>query len=180
MAVLIEAISVVIRTDVLTEKIPGGLDGFKRLVRNNTLCADNEIVRVGFMVPRDAEAFVNSLETMGLKFLRNGEAIDIAVVDQVRGPTLKCEWLEFCRTKIGDTEAEVSTCRLVGSKSKEVVTPPGWIFERSLSSTFGLVPTEHVQKKLKFLRHENGLDIYINSITGKEVYIGRTSDTREA
>ncbi len=175
MAVLIEAISVVIRADVLTEKIPGGWDEFKRLVPNKTLCADNEIVRVGFMVPQDVEAFVDRLETMGLKYLRNGKAVDIAVVDQVRGPTAKCEWLEFGRVNIVDSETEVSTCRLVGSKSSEVVTPPGWIFEKSLSSTFGFVPTDQVGTELKFLRHENGLDVYLNSITGKEVYIGRTS-----
>lgn len=180
MAVLIEAISVVIRTDVLAEKIPGGWEGFKRLVSNKTLCADNEIVRVGFMVPQDVESFINRLETTGLKFLRNGEMVDIAVVDQVRGPTSKCEWLEFGRVNIGDSEAEVSTCRLVGSKSSDVVTPPGWKYEGSLSSTFGFSPTEHAQKGLKFLRHENGLDVYLNSLTGKKVYIGRTSEKRDA
>jgi len=27
---------------------------------------------------------------------------------------------------------------------------------------------------LKFLRHEDGLDVYLNVLTGEEAYIGRT------
>jgi hypothetical protein len=30
---------------------------------------------------------------------------------------------------------------------------------------------------MKFLRHENGLDIYHNPLTGKEAFVGRTGDT---
>ena len=55
MAVLIEAISVVVRADELLKKFPGGWDAFKSIVPNQTLCADNEIVRVGFMSPQDVE-----------------------------------------------------------------------------------------------------------------------------
>lgn len=53
MSVLIEAISIVIRADELLKKLPGGWDVFKGIVLNQTLCADNEIVRVGFMTPQD-------------------------------------------------------------------------------------------------------------------------------
>jgi hypothetical protein len=35
------------------------------------------------------------------------------------------------------------------------------------------VKNEEVQGKLKFLRHEEGIDIYLNRSTGKEVYVGR-------
>jgi hypothetical protein len=31
-----------------------------------------------------------------------------------------------------------------------------------------------VDKSLTFLRREDGLDIYRNEVTGKEVYVGRT------
>ena len=50
MPVLTEGTSVVIRADRLIEKFPGGWDEFKKGVPNKTLCADNELVRVGFMV----------------------------------------------------------------------------------------------------------------------------------
>jgi hypothetical protein len=50
MSVLIEAISVVMRADELLKKFPGGWDAFKGIVPNQTLCADNEIVRVDELV----------------------------------------------------------------------------------------------------------------------------------
>ena len=59
----------------------------------------------------------------------------------------------------------------------EVVTPPDWKYEESLCSSFGFIPTEHADKGMKFLRHDNGLDVYLNSLTGEEVYVGRTGET---
>ena len=176
MAVLIEAISVVIRADSLAEKFPGGWDAFKQIVPNSTLCSDNEIFRVGFMVPKDVEVFVNLLQSMGLVFFRNGEAIDIAVVDQVHGPTSKCEWLEFGRVILGDSGGEIAICRLVATHSTgiKVFFPVGWEYKKSLSSNFSFVPSKDVQKELKFLKHEDGKDVFLNSLTGKEVYVGRT------
>ena len=54
--------------------------------------------------------------------------------------------------------------------------PDGWVYEGSLSQTFGFVPTENADKSLKFLRHENGLDVYYSELTGKEVFVGRTGE----
>jgi hypothetical protein len=176
MAVLVEAISVVIRADAVLEKFPGGWDGFKAIVPNQTLCADNEIIRVGFMYPQDVESFVKKLQRCGLEFLRDGEAIDIAVADQMRGLTSGCGWLEFGRVTIGDDERRIAVCRLVGSEVTELVTPPDWTFENSLSSSFAFVPNEHVGKGMKFLRHENDLDVYLDMLTGKEMYVGRVGE----
>lgn len=176
MAVLIEVISVVIRADAIQNKFPGGWEGFKHIVPNQTLCADNEIVRVGFMSPQDVESFVKRLQGHGLDFLRAGEAIDIAVADQMRGLTSQCSWLEFGHVNMGAEGRRVAACRLTGSQVMDVLTPPGWEFEGSLSSTYGFVPSEHVEKVMKFLRHENNLDIYLNSLTRKEVYVARTGE----
>ncbi len=176
MAVLIEAISVVIRADAILNKFPGGWDGFKNIVPNQTLCADNEIVRVGFMSPQDVESFVSKLQSNGLEFLRSGEAIDIAVVDQMRGLTSECSWLKFGHVNMGDNGPRVAACRLTGSQVMQVVTPPGWEYASSLSSTYAFVPTEHAEKGMKFIRHENGLDVYLNPITGEEMYVGRTGE----
>ena len=177
MAVLIEGTSVVVRVDALLERFPGGWEAFKRIVPNQTLCADNEIVRIGFMSPQDVEPFVKKLQSAGLEFLRDGEAIDIAVADQIRGFTSKCTWLEFGQVDISGKGQRVAACRLVGSQLMQVITPPGWHFEDSLSSTFGFVPSEHAAKGMKYLRHENGLDVYLNPITGKEMYVGRTGES---
>lgn len=177
MAVLIEAISVVVRADQLLKKVPGGWDAFKGIVPNQTLCADNEIVRVGFMVPQDVESFIEKLQEFGLEFLRDGEAIDIAVADQTSGLTSKCAWLEFGHVNMDDNGSRVAACQLVESNVKQVVTPSGWKFEGSLSSTFAFVPSEHAENGMKYLRHENGLDVYLNPITGLEMYVGRTGES---
>ena len=177
MAVLIEGTSVVVRVDALLQRFPGGWEAFKHIVPNQTLCADNEIVRIGFMSPQDVEPFVKKLQAAGLEFLRDGEAIDIAVADQIRGLMSKCTWLEFGQVDMSGKGQRVAACRLVGSQLMQVVTPPGWQFEGSLSSTFGFVPSEHAAKGMKYLRHENGLDVYLNPITGKEMYVGRTGES---
>lgn len=77
MAVLAEAISVVVRADRLLAVYPGGWDAFVGSVPNETLCADDELVRVGFMVPDDVRAYVAELERQGLIYLRGGEAQDL-------------------------------------------------------------------------------------------------------
>jgi len=176
MAVLIEGISVVIRADALLKKFSGGWDGFELIVPNQTLCTDNELVRVGFMTPQDVESFIRKLQRAGLEFMRSGEAIDIAVADQMRGVTSKCSWLGFGHVNMNGNGPRVAACRLVGSHAMEVVTPPDWNFEGSLSSSFGFVPSEHAEKGLKYLRHEDGVDVYLNPRTGKEVYVGRTDE----
>lgn len=178
MSVLIEAISVVVRADQLLKKFPGGWDAFKTIVPNQTLCADNEVVRVGFMTPQDVEAFIKKLQRIGLEFLRDGEAIDIAVADQMSGITSKCTWLEFGHVNMDGSGPRIAACRLVGSRINQVVTPPDWKYEDSLSSSLGFVPSKRAAKGMKYLRHENGLDVYINPITGQEMYVGRTGEDR--
>lgn len=174
MAVLIEAISVVVRKDSIVNHFPDGWNGFMDIVPNRTLCADGEIIRIGFMTPQDVGSFVEKLKSHGLEFVRDGEAVEIAVVDQMRGPTTKCSWLEYGHVSMDGTGPRVAACRLAGSQSMDVVAPEGWVFEESLSSRAGFVPSEHIEKGLKFLRHEEGLDVYFNPLTGKEVYVGRT------
>lgn len=175
MAVLIEGLSVVIRKDALHQKFPGGWNAFERIVPNKTLCTDNEIVRVGFMVPGDVENFVRKLMRMNLVFMQDGEAFDIVVVDQREGPTTKCTWLEFGHVDISGEGQNVSACRLIGSQITEVSTPLGWEFDCSLSSSSNFVLTENIGKELKYLRYENGLDVYLNPVTGEEVYTARSS-----
>lgn len=174
MAVLVEATSVIIRADSLLSKFPGGWGAFQEILPNETMCADNEVVRVGFMAPHDVENFIETLELNGLVFLLNGEAIDVVVADQMRGLTSKCEWLEFGHVNLGGREQRVAVCRLKDSQINQVVTPPIWKFEGSLSETYEFVPTEHIEKEMKLLRRENWVDVYLNPITGQEMYVGRT------
>jgi hypothetical protein len=73
----------------------------------------------------------------------------IIVVDQQRGPVAECDWVEFGQISLGgDPQKRVSACRLKGSTQSVIVTPDGWTFEQSLSSSFGFVPNEHLDRSL--------------------------------
>lgn len=137
MAVLVEAISVIVRREAIERKIAGGWDAFRKAVPNRTLCADEEIARVGFMSPSDTQLYIETLVGLGLRFLADGEAVDIAVVDQLGGPTVKCRWLAFGRLPYGGKGRTIAACWLFESprtgsevegrpKSMGVEVPEGW------------------------------------------------------
>ncbi|PKN10498.1 MAG: hypothetical protein CVU72_00990, partial [Deltaproteobacteria bacterium HGW-Deltaproteobacteria-7] len=95
MPLLVEGISVIIKRDAIDKKYPGGWDGFVEDVPNKTLCEDDYIARVGFMTPLDVGEYITQLEGYGFQHMENGYAIDIVVVDQIRGLCVKCNWLEI-------------------------------------------------------------------------------------
>ena len=42
-----------------------------------------------------------------------------------------------------------------------------------MSHRFGFVPNEQMEDCLQFLRNDNGVDVFLDRETGKEVYVGR-------
>lgn len=184
MAVLCEAISVIVRRDAIEKRFHGGSRQFESTVPNATFCADDELARVGFMAPPDVEAFVRHLENGGLIFVKNGHAVDIAVVDQMRGPTLPAEWLEFAHLSLGHTGGRVAACWLfegpriasgthMPAGDMTLTTPNGWTYEDSLSANFAFVENDALEEKMEYLRHDNGTDVYLDLSTGEEVFVGR-------
>ena len=150
MAVLVEAISVVVRRDAINARYPGGWDGFLGIVPNATLCCDDHLAQVGFMAPADVEAFIHQLERGGLVFERDGRAVDLAVVDQLQGPMFSAEWLEFAHVPApGPPGKRLAACwRFEGprrgygihmpSLQMEIALPAGWRYEGSLSDSPGV------------------------------------------
>jgi len=148
MAVLIEAISVVVRIDAINNKMEGGWERFKLLIPNSTFCHDDDVARVGFLDPPHVGEFIAELEDCGLQYLDDGAPIDMIVVDQQRGPVIQCGWIEFAR--IGIEGGKVSAAWLwdkprmgAGIHMQEKMTiamPPGWQFKDSLSDKFEFVP----------------------------------------
>ena len=134
MAVLVEAISVVVRIDAIEARYAGGWEAFRGAVPNATLASDTEVARIGFMTPNDIEAYIRHLEANRLVFIQGGTSIDIAVVDQQRGPTKPCAWLDWGHVPIGG--GQVAACKLKDSKMMTLITPEGWKFEGSLSQTY--------------------------------------------
>jgi hypothetical protein len=173
MAVLVEAISAIIRVQAIHERYPGGWTSFVSKAPNRTLCSDNELARIGFMTPDDCKGFVDYLNGFGIVFLQIGEALDIVIADQMSGFTVPCKWADFGQIELSPGQT-VSAVQMKGATDKRLFHPAGWQYEGSLSQQFGFVPTGREEKSLRFLRHEQGLDVYLNTLTGEEVYVGRT------
>jgi hypothetical protein len=180
-AVLVEGISVVVRRDSIDRSFDGGWMGFISGVPNSTLCTDGQLARIGFMDPKDVERFVAHLQRGGLQFLSQGKCIDIAVVDQQRGSTMSCDWLELARTPFGKEGKRVAICWLfdgprvaaglhLSESSLDLAVPKGWSYEGSLSERFKFVPAEDLQSRLIYLRTEKGVDVFLDTSTGREVY----------
>lgn len=172
MSVIIEAISVVIRQDTLTEKYPGGVRAYIDNAPNSTICCDGFLARIGFMDPADVRAFISTLEIHGMTFLRNNQAVDIAVVDQLRGPTAPVSWLECANL----TSGEISITVAFDKRDKEVgnvAMPHGWNYEDSLSKNMTFAPTHEVDDRMELLAEEDGIEIYRDRETGKIQHVGR-------
>ena len=191
MAVLCEAISVVVRRDSIDKYFEGGWVGFQDDVPNSTMCTDGELVRVGFMSPKAVQEYVESLETGGLQFQEKKKTLgifvkgrsknDIVVVDQHQGPTLSCDWIEFGKFPFGQEGINVSMCWLF--EGKRITTgihmkstrmdlhhPRGWTIEQTRELKFS--GSENFHSQYKFLRCENGLNVFLDKQSGTEVFIG--------
>jgi hypothetical protein len=178
MSVLIEALSVVVRCDAIVARFPGGVEGFTSVVPNETLCADGELARVGFMTPQDTKAFVERLESRGLVYRRDGRAVDIVVVDQRSGMMVPCDWAEFGQTDWnGDPKCPVSACRARETRVEKLVVPKGWEYVKSLSARHRFVETGKLPPSVRFSRHQDGLDVYVDTDTGQEYFVGRTEES---
>jgi hypothetical protein len=175
MAVLVEGISVIVKRDAIVAVYPGGWDAFVSGVPNQTLCADTELARVSFMTPQDVETFLKHLEHVGLRFMVEGKSIDMVVVDQSEGPTTPCDWLQFGRVGLSDGSGEVAACRTPGSRDARIALPEGWVFGESLTRQSSFVPNADLPGRVKFLRREGNLDVFLDLATGKELFVGRTT-----
>ena len=143
MTVLVEGVSVIIKLAAIDRVIPDGWEGFRQYMPNFTLCKDNDLARFCFLDEHDAKQFTAKLESLNLLYQGRDGAMDFAVVDQVYGVTTRCNWLEYGQVNLhNDPDKKVAACRLAGTNDESIVTPEGWVYENSLTASFGLTPTE--------------------------------------
>jgi hypothetical protein len=131
MAVLIEALSVVMKVAAVRERFPGGWMAFAQIVTNGTLCSDKEICRVGFLRPEDLKDFIEQMMKLGFVYADDKGAVDMVVIGQEEGLMQPCDWIEAGTTHLQGNE--IVAARLVGSRVNELVTPHGWVYEGSVS-----------------------------------------------
>ena len=127
------------------------------------------------MVPADVQNYVARLALNGLTHTRGDAAVDLVVVDQIRGFMTACDWAEFGETEWnGDPNVRVSACRAKPSKMTRLVALEGWVYSKSLSANHTFVHGGKIPSHLKFLRSEGGIDVLVDERTGQEFYVGRS------
>ncbi len=192
MAVLVEGTSVIVRRDSIVARFKGGREAFEDILPTSPSCRDDDIVGVYFMDPRDADAFIEVLEMWGLVYLKDDNCVDMAVVDQKNGPIRPARWLQFIPDHFPTDGPgnKVSGCWFIRDTLHNMYgirmpdgwepggrimfyVPKGWSYETSISKVCRSIPREEVQDRLKFLRREGSVDVYLDRKTGKEVYTGR-------
>lgn len=165
MSVLAEAISVIIPCSVLESKYPGGAAQYARDCPNATYCVDDHLTRVGFMAPADVRSFVERLQQVGLVHTRDGQAVDLVIVDQVQGPTA-CNWLEGGRHPDG-----YSAVWLAGTVPGWLSHPKGWKIRQSAELHFSA--NDKAESRFLGLSRDGNLETVLDFKTGKQVYVGR-------
>lgn len=127
-AVLCEAISIIVRVDALNERFPGGLAGYAEAVPNRTFCCDGSLARVGFMSPADAARWIDLIAARGLRI--GAPDADLAVVDQVVGITSPCDWLQSV------SDGSVRIAWRFGEEPEQTFVPDGWSREQHDAITY--------------------------------------------
>ena len=131
--VLVECSSVIVRIDAIHRRLRGGWRMFVSMAPNYSLCADMELASVGFMSVDESAAFAKNLAGLGLKFLWEGHAIDIAIADQVVGLRTPCDWVDLKRVQLTPTGSRVMVACLKGTDVRQVAAPEGWAYRKSCS-----------------------------------------------
>lgn len=139
MAVLVEALSLIARIDAVRENYVGGLEAFVADNPGDSLCMDGSLIRVGFLSLAEADVRIHELEARGLQYLQDGLPRDMLLVDQVRGPSAPCDWLEVGIVELAPGR-RVMAARLAGSDNDTLVTPKDWRYERSHSAALARSP----------------------------------------
>ena len=168
MAVLCEALSVLVPVEALIRAFPGGPSQYEQLVPNATLCSDGVLTRVGFMHPNDVGVWIERLEDIGLTFIRkrpdgSAEAVDFVVLDQLQGPTCDCPWIS---TEVVDG---IRWAWLTQYDKGDLATPVGWVPQNSAGLKFH--PNEEVAGMV--IARGELMDESVNMDSGATEYIGR-------
>lgn len=164
MAIALEAFSVVVRQEGI-ERL-GGIAELEKLVPNSTFCHDDDLARCAFMDRGDAVEFIDALYLRGLE---TGDAAEPDVVlvtafDKTMKP--HCDWLQVQAYKKG------TIGWLSGTNPEFIAAPRGWNPE--LDSDLERMSTEEAARRLKFLRREENVEVFLDRDSGRELYVGRT------
>jgi hypothetical protein len=138
-----------------------------RFTGDPTFRSDGRLAAVSRRAPSNVEALVEALGAAGLVFVdAERRAIDVAVVGQNRGPTTAYDWLECYQHDDGYAVA----C-LPGDDPTHFAAYAGW--SPGTRPDLEYVPMDDLGARLRFLRREDGRDVFLDTESGTEVAIAR-------
>ncbi len=168
MAVVTDALSVLVTVENLDEIYPGGLNGYIRDVPNSTFCSDGLLTRVGFMTPVDVQIFTERLMAAGLRF-QAAEDSHVGIVDQITGATYYWEWFETTVISGG-----IRLARVTGDDQEWIATPDSWTPEESLDLAQGFVPESDLGRSVHAVGElEEDLELFYDENEGRFGFHGR-------
>lgn len=165
-AVLIEELNVIVRVSTLARKYRGGLRQYRRDFLGFGFCCDGLITRVGAGSGSDLDVLTDSLREKGLVLATEFGYADIAVVDEFRGLTVGCFWLETGRGPKGFGYAFTPGT----DPSVLIAVPSGWSLGGRDARRIGRSAGEPLSQLL-FLRSDGATNVFLNRQTGQEVRI---------
>ena len=178
MAVFCDFISIIIRKDSIDKYFPGGWTRFVLELPNYSMATDGEVVRVGFMNPADTLIYLDFLKGEGLQYRQSGtrEINDIEDLDRFNGHLEKRSWLEF-----GDREFKGQEYFCCWKKNSSIDTLSFSSQNNKGEPVYHVMrhlPPEIFNRRLSFIRVENGLDIYLDTKykNGRELYLPEGMD----
>ena len=163
MAVLIEAVNILVRNATIERRLPDGLLGWARLCPNSMYCTDGELFRIGFLCDSDAFAFVEELIGLGFAAPTSEGSAEIALLAEGSGFAYPCDWLQLARVQI-DGGTRVMAALIRGSEVKGLAVPRNW----KPGSLTRMSPQERDQ--LEFLGTRDGSDVFRHKETGQLLY----------
>ncbi len=174
MAVLIEGYSVVINKAqaMKNQEALSALTAVEGTLHPLAICADNELLRIGFMEITHAYEFVAALENAGLKFRTdvNGEEIaqDFALVTQFGEMEVSCPWLDVQFTKMKNGTL-ICLGAMKGAENKGVAFPKHWSRQESILKRYYETRIAHMDTHYEKVGEELLHDIFRHKETGETV-----------
>ncbi|RYD64320.1 MAG: tetratricopeptide repeat protein [Verrucomicrobiaceae bacterium] len=162
MAITIEGFTVV----ALHDRIQHLLEDGTLEAPNATALTDKHFWKCSFMAAEDALKFRKILEDHGLNGSQGPDSDIVLVSEFDRSVDPYCEWIQT-----GVWEKAVIAWK-VGTEPTTVVAREGW--DPNVGSGLQFHDKASM-RSLQFLRLQDNLEVFLNTETGKEVYIGRTS-----
>ena len=117
----------------------------------------------------DAVSYLDHLESLGFARPTSEGSPEVALINQVIGFVLPCDWLELNWIDLGG-DAPTAVAWLRGTALSQLVAPPHWKPGKMIR-----VAAKELSER-EFLGTEEGVDAFRDTATGELLFVGRTQD----